>query len=72
MNNVNELLDEVNLTVDHDEFRCDIKAVDWDEYFKNYVFGIRKFILKDDLSSIERSKKIVKMWVVLRSSSMLE
>lgn len=32
----------------------------WDSYVKNYVLGIRKFILKDDESTLEKARAKIK------------
>lgn len=58
--NVKDLLHEISNAEDGNEFMCDIKQLDWDEYLKNYVRGIRKYILKDDDSTLERSRRTVK------------
>lgn len=63
VNNVNELLNEIAIADDRHEFNCDVKCLDWDTYLKNYVFGIRKYILKDDLSSMDVARKMVKRYV---------
>lgn len=60
VNNVNELLTEISACDDQHEFNCDVKRLDWDTYLKNYVFGIRKHILKDDLSSMDSARKMIK------------
>lgn len=60
VSNVKELINEIAATEDHNDFMCDVKKLDWDEYLKNYVFGIRKYILKDDLSSMDGARKTVK------------
>lgn len=59
VSNVKELTNEVNLTSEHNEYMCDVTKINWDEYLKNYVFGIRKYILKDDLSTMNTAKKMV-------------
>lgn len=37
-------------------FPFDFKTLDWNNYFYNYVRGIRKFILKEDPSTIPYAK----------------
>lgn len=60
VNNVNELLHEIRNTVDGDEFHCDIKRLNWDQYLMGYVRGIRKYILKDDESTLARSRSTIR------------
>lgn len=67
--NVNELLHEISNAKDGNEFMCDIKQLDWEEYLKNYVCGIRKHILKDDESSMERARRTLKRFVLFQLNS---
>lgn len=60
VSNVKELTKQVSLTNEHHEYMCDVTKIDWDEYLKNYVFGIREYILKDDLSTMKDARKMVK------------
>lgn len=69
VNNVNELLHEISNAKDGNEFMCDVKQLDWDEYLKNYVCGIRKHILKDDDSSMERARRTLKRFVLFHCDS---
>lgn len=59
--NLSELLDEVDAADDGDEFCCDIKRLDWDSYFKDYWCGVRKYIFKDDLSTLDGARWRVEM-----------
>lgn len=59
VSNVKELTQEINMTNEHDEYMCDATKINWDEYLKNYVLGIRKYILKDDLTTIVAARKTV-------------
>lgn len=60
--NVKDLLNEISHANDGNEFMCDVKQLDWDEYLKDYVCGIRKHILKDDVSTLEGSRITVKRY----------
>ncbi|XP_055299982.1 putative fatty acyl-CoA reductase CG5065 [Sitodiplosis mosellana] len=64
--NVKDLLHEISNADDGDEFKCDVKQLDWDEYLKSYVCGIRKYILKDDDSTLERSRRTLKRLYALK------
>ena len=37
-------------------FDFDVRQIDWPSYIKSYIWGIRKFIQKDDLSSMPAAK----------------
>lgn len=39
------------------EFPFDVAALDWEDYFKNQVSGIRKYVLKEDPSSLPQARK---------------
>lgn len=59
--NVKELINELDVAADGAEFACDVKRLDWDEYLKNYVCGIRKYVLKDDLKTLNSARRTVKV-----------
>lgn len=40
-------------------FFFDVREINWISYFETYVLGIRRFILKDDISSLAEAKKNV-------------
>lgn len=58
--NVKQLIKEIDVASDGNEFNCDVSTLDWNEYLKNYMLGIRKYILKDDLESLEVARKTIK------------
>lgn len=60
--NVKDLLYEISHAEDGNEFMCDVKQLNWDEYLKSYVCGIRKYILKDDNSSLDVARCTVKRY----------
>ena len=43
-------------TNDRSMFAVDITQVQWDDYVKNYLIGLRKFVLKDNLESLPRAR----------------
>lgn len=61
VSNVNELVNEIRKTSDHEEFKCDVAKINWDEYLKMFVLGIRKYVLKDDESTLDKSRNTLKM-----------
>ncbi|KAK5638477.1 hypothetical protein RI129_012772 [Pyrocoelia pectoralis] len=54
---IKDLIEAVKRAEDGDNFHIDIsKGFVWDSYVKTYLLGIRKYILKDDLSSLSKAK----------------
>lgn len=60
--NVHELINEIKKAHDRDEFSCDVAKVNWDQYLKMFVLGIRKYILKDDDTTLEKSRNTLNMY----------
>jgi fatty acyl-CoA reductase len=52
--NVQRLWEKLNED-DRKLFDFDISVLDWDEYFYNYVRGVRMYLLKDDPSTLPQS-----------------
>ncbi len=50
-----ELVDRMT-RLDQSIFFFDIRKLNWEEWAKNYVAGMRVFLLKDPLDTIEKSK----------------
>ncbi|XP_043286437.1 fatty acyl-CoA reductase wat-like [Venturia canescens] len=44
-------------TKDQQIFRFDMRQLNWKKYFKNYIKGVRVYLFKDDLSTLEASRK---------------
>lgn len=63
VDNVKDLLNEISYADDGNEFMCDVKHVKWDEYLKSYVCGIRKYVLKDDDSTLPKARRTLKRFV---------
>jgi fatty acyl-CoA reductase len=38
-------------------FDFDVSQINWDQYVKHYVLGIRKYILKDSSDTIPSARK---------------
>lgn len=47
--------------IDRKVYNFDMAALNWDKYFHYNMKGIRKFIAKDDDSTIPRAKKLYVM-----------
>lgn len=64
--NVLELLAEVRAARDGDEFRVDVRTMVWDEYIREYMLGIRKYVLKDDLATLPAARATVRKFLVVK------
>lgn len=42
---------------DKKEFPFDIMSIDWAKYYENECYGIRKYVIKEDLSTLPAAKK---------------
>ncbi|XP_046837373.1 fatty acyl-CoA reductase wat-like isoform X1 [Vespa crabro] len=51
----NELLSKLT-TEDRELFFCDIKDINWDKYFENYILGIRMYVLKDPIETLPQAR----------------
>ncbi len=62
--NLKEIIQAAKLTqIDANEFNCDISKMDWDNYVEKYMLGIRQYVLKDDISSLESARLKVKRYL---------
>jgi alcohol-forming fatty acyl-CoA reductase len=61
--NVPKLLSSMSLQ-DRQEFPIDVRAINWNEYMKTYVKGMRKFLMKQDDSTLEESRRNIAKYVV--------
>ncbi|XP_043266217.1 fatty acyl-CoA reductase wat-like [Colletes gigas] len=41
---------------DRENFACDITRVDWDNYFRFYIQGIRMYLIKDPIETLEKAR----------------
>lgn len=57
VDNMRELIRQVHQATDGDEFNCDMSNMDWSEYVRDYMLGIRKFVLRDGDESMKSSRK---------------
>ncbi|XP_017781377.1 PREDICTED: putative fatty acyl-CoA reductase CG5065 [Nicrophorus vespilloides] len=50
---------------DRREFNFDASQIDWDEFIKHYVLGIRRFIFKEDAATIPKARRSIAklLWV---------
>ncbi|CAG9857442.1 unnamed protein product [Phyllotreta striolata] len=44
---------------DREEFCFDVAKIDWNNYLENYVLGIRRFIFKEDASTLPKARRQV-------------
>ena len=38
-------------------FNCDIKQLDWSDFCRSYVLGVRKFLLKEPMSNLAQARR---------------
>lgn len=69
--NVRSLYSELNAT-DKDVFNFDVKTIEWKPYLLSYCFGIREYVLKEDISTIKEGKRqLARLYVVSKVSNLL-
>lgn len=57
-NNIKSLINDLRYTSDHEEFPCDMTdGFEWDPYVKNYMLGIRKYVLKEEIDSLPSARR---------------
>jgi hypothetical protein len=44
-------------------FPVNVKTIRWEEYIKIYVSGIRQFILRDEITSMDKAKQKLAKYV---------
>lgn len=59
--NLQELFTQLDVD-DQQTFFFDHKTIDWEKYHDNGIRGIRKFLLKDDESTMEKAQRKLKMF----------
>lgn len=55
-NNPFHLMEKMSFE-DRQIFYFDVRDIDWQHYFDVYIQGTRRFILKDDISSLPEARK---------------
>lgn len=61
--NVKKLLHELEPN-DRQIFQFDMSEIDWENYFKNYMKGIRIYLLKEPLKNLEEAQKRWRKYVL--------
>lgn len=56
---IKELRQELS-DVENKEFYTSTANINWDNYMLNYVLGIRKYCLHEDLDTLPQARKVVK------------
>lgn len=64
--NVRELLAEVAAASDGDEFGVDVRRLVWDEYVRDYMLGIRRYVLKDELATLPAARRSVRRFLMVK------
>ena len=57
--NTNKLYLQLNKT-DRNIFKFDIKDVSWESYIHSYVYGMRKYVLKESDENLPVARKCLK------------
>jgi fatty acyl-CoA reductase len=47
------------------EFSFDVRRIEWDSYFRDFVIGVKKYLLKEDPSDLTAAKRRFKRSVLL-------
>lgn len=42
---------------DRNIFFCDLKKLNWDDYFREHYKGVRVYLLKDPMSTVPEARK---------------
>lgn len=65
--NLKRLSRKVGHARDGEEFNMDMSDMNWDSYIERYMLGIRTFVLKDGLDSLEKARtKLRRLYWVKR------
>lgn len=54
--NMVELVKFVTASGNCSDFNLDFRNLDWDKYLHQYMLGIRKYILRDDLDTLNKAR----------------
>jgi fatty acyl-CoA reductase len=54
--NIYSLIDEMS-DVDIKLFNIDVRDIDWQVYIEHYCLGTKKFLLKEDMSKMEKCRR---------------
>lgn len=69
--NVRNLYSEMN-SKDKEEFNFDVTSLDWKDYLRVYCLGIRKYLLKEDLSTVaEGQKHLSRLYILSQAGNLL-
>lgn len=60
--NFKKLTKEMN-DIDKEKFSCDMSKINHKDYFRNYVFGIRKFIIKEKPEQLPKARSMLRKYV---------
>jgi alcohol-forming fatty acyl-CoA reductase len=61
--NIMDMMKEVKTLKDSDIVDLDLQDMDWDKYIALCVIGIKKFIFKEDLKSLDAARRRLSMYV---------
>lgn len=55
--NMKRIMDEVDAAADGDEYYCDVSKVNWSDYMRDYMLGIRRLILKEKDDTLPSTRR---------------
>jgi fatty acyl-CoA reductase len=56
-----DLLLEKMSTEDRSAYNFDVRKINWESYMESYVLGVRKYLLKEDSSTLDLRRSNLKM-----------
>jgi len=55
-NNPIQLLEEMSVE-DRRDFNFDVREINWESYVTNYILGCRRFLLKDNIQTLQTARR---------------
>lgn len=56
-NNRLTLMNDLMTKRDYELFDCDFKSLDWTEFCKHYVLGVRRFLLQEPIDNLSAARR---------------
>jgi fatty acyl-CoA reductase len=66
-NNPIHLMEEMT-TEDQEMFYFDVRKINWQNYFENYILGIRQIVFKEDLSTLPLAIRNLKRYFIFMAT----
>ncbi|XP_063702853.1 fatty acyl-CoA reductase wat-like [Culicoides brevitarsis] len=65
--NMKKVIDEVKSEQEREIFQCDIRNINWDEFWPFYIKGMRRYLMKEDDDTIEEALKRHKLLTIVHN-----